>query len=137
MDVGERLSGNQLLAPPRVICPDALSQPASERLCYAMTRDRAEVVPVVKKQASEFGPAEDMRLLQYCIEYRSQVAGRGIDDLQDFGSRSLLLQGLAGLGQQSRVFHRDDRLCREVLEQCNFLLGEQSRLASGYGNCAK
>ena len=61
MDVCERLSGNQLLARPRVI-PDALSQPAGERLRYAMTRDSAEVLAVVKKQASEFGPAEGVRL---------------------------------------------------------------------------
>jgi len=49
MDVGERLSGNQLQAPPRVIRPDALSQAAGERLRYTVTRDRAEVLAVVKK----------------------------------------------------------------------------------------
>src|SRR6516162_9811675 len=89
MDVGERLSGNQLLARPRVI-PDALSQPAGERLRYAMTRDSAEVLAVVKKQASEFGPAEGVRLIQDRVEHWGEVAWRGIDDLHHLGHCGLL-----------------------------------------------
>src|SRR5215831_7507448 len=99
MDVCERLSGNQLLAPPRVIRPDALSQPAGERLRYAMTGDRAEVLAVAQKQASEFGPAEAVRLFQDCVKHRRESAGRRIDYLQYLGSRGLLLQRFAGLGQ--------------------------------------
>jgi len=74
MDVRERLSSNQLLAPPRVIRPDTLSQPAGERLRYVMTGDSAEVRAVVKKQASEFGPAEAVRLFQDCVEHRREIA---------------------------------------------------------------
>src|SRR5215831_19917080 len=97
MDVCERLSVNQLLAPPRVIRPDALSQPAGERLRYAMTRDRAEVLAVVKKQASEFGPAEGVRLIQDRVEDPCKVTRRGIDDLQHPGGRRLPLQRLVAL----------------------------------------
>jgi hypothetical protein len=35
-----------------------------------------------------------MRLFQYRIEHRREIAGRGADDLQDFGGRSLLLARL-------------------------------------------
>src|SRR6516225_6011854 len=115
MDVGERLSGNQLLARSCVI-PDALSQPAGERLRYAMTRDSAEVLAVVKKQASEFGPAEGVRLFKYRIKHRGKIAGRGVDDLQYLGGCGLLFQCLARLGDQPRVLHCDDRLCGEVLQ---------------------
>src|SRR5215831_3680144 len=103
MDVCERLSGNQLLACPRVIRPDALSQPAGERLRYAMTRDCAEVLAVVQKQASEFGPAERVRFFQDRVKHRGEITGRGIDDLQNFGGRGLPLQGLTRLGQKPRV----------------------------------
>ena len=45
----------------------------------------------------------------------SKFTGRGIDNLQHLGGRSLLLQGFARLGNQTRVLHRDDRLGGEVL----------------------
>ena len=57
--------------------------------------------------------------------------------MQHLGGRGLLLQRLARLGQQPSVLHRDHRLRGEVLEQCDFFVGERSRLASGYGNCPK
>ena len=43
---------------------------------YAMTRDCAEVLPVVKKQASEFGLAGGVRLIQDGVEHRRQIAYR-------------------------------------------------------------
>src|SRR5215469_4425758 len=39
-----------------------------------------------------------MRLLQYCIEHWREVAGRGIDDLQDLGGGSLLIECFAEFG---------------------------------------
>ena len=36
-------------------------------------------------------PAELLRLLQHCLEYRREVAGGGGDDTQYLGSRGLLL----------------------------------------------
>ena len=56
-----------------------------------------------------------MRFFQDRIEDRRQVAGRGIDDPEHFGGGGLLFQGLARLGQEPRILHRDDRLRREVL----------------------
>jgi hypothetical protein len=38
------------------------------------------------------------RPLEHRIEGRSEIAGRGIDDLQYFGSRGLLSEGLVTLG---------------------------------------
>src|SRR5215472_2994741 len=132
MDVCERLSGNQLLAPPRVIRPDALSQPAGERLRYAMTRDRAEVLAVVEKQASEFGPAEGVRLVQDRVKHRRQIARRRIDDLQDLSGRGLLLQRLARLAEQSDVLDRNNRLVGEGLEQVDLRLRKRLDLATRY-----
>ena len=56
-----------------------------------------------------------MGLFEDCVEYRGQIAGGGVDDLQYLGGRSLLLQCLARLGQEPRVLHRNDRLRREIL----------------------
>src|SRR5262249_39852557 len=56
--------------------------------------------------------------------HRLKVAGRGIDDLQHFSGCGLLLQRLARLGQEPRVFHRDHRLLREILEERDLLLGK-------------
>src|SRR5215831_5823595 len=60
-----------------------------------------------------------MRLIQYCIEHRGEIAGRGVDDLQYLGRRGLLLQRVAGLGQEPRILHRGHRLRGEILQQRN------------------
>src|SRR5215469_6302448 len=62
-----------------------------------MTRNRAEVLAIVKKQASEFGPAEGVRLIQDRVEHRLDVAGRGIDYLQYLGGGDLLGESLITL----------------------------------------
>ena len=74
-------------------------------------------------------PAKSVRLLQYRVEHRGEVARRGIDDLQDLGGRGLLLQGLACLGDQPRVLHRDHRLRGEALQQRDLLVGEWADFA--------
>ena len=66
--------------------------------------------------------------LQYRVEYRQEVAGRGIDDLQYLGGCGLLLQGLARLGDEPRVLHRDHRLRGEVLQQCYLFVGKWPNL---------
>ena len=76
---------------------------------------RDETIAVKGREAAECRFAQRCGLLQHHIEHRGEVAGRGVDDLQYLGSRSLLLQGLACLGQQSRVLHRNDGLLREIL----------------------
>src|SRR5205085_7850241 len=72
--------------------------------------------------------AEIRSLLQHRVEHGSEVAGRRIDDLQHLGGCRLLIQRLAGLGDQARVLHCDDRLGGEVLKQCDLLFGEGSNL---------
>src|ERR1700739_3611217 len=59
--------------------------------------------------------AQPHRLVEHCVQYRRGITGRGVELLQDLGSRGLLLQGFTRLGQQSRVLRRDDRLRREAL----------------------
>src|SRR5262249_9162307 len=65
------------------------------------------------------------RFLQYRIEHRREVTGRGVNDLQYFGGRGLLFEGLARLGQEPRVLDRDDRLRREVLHERDLLVGKR------------
>jgi hypothetical protein len=48
-----------------------------------------------------------------------------VDDTQHLGGRRLLLQRLARLGDQPRVLDRDDRLRREVLQQCDLLVAKR------------
>src|SRR5215469_1906178 len=80
--------------------------------------------------------AQPDRLLNHGIEDWLKVAGRRIDDLQHLGSRGLLLQRLARLGQQARVLHCDHRLRREILQQCDLFFGEWPDLkASRYYYC--
>src|SRR5215831_17715831 len=38
--------------------------------------------------------ADPGRLFENCVEDRYQIAGRGVDDLQHLGSRSLAVEGL-------------------------------------------
>src|SRR5215813_4494522 len=69
-----------------------------------------------------------VRLFQYRLEHRREIARRGIDDLQYLGGCGLLLQCFARLGDQPRVLHRDDRLRREVLQQRDLLIGKRPHL---------
>src|SRR5204863_441089 len=72
----------------------------------------------------EGGFAQPCRLVENRFEYRCEIAGRAVDDLQYLGGRGLLLQRLARLGQEPRVLHRDDRLRREVLQQRDLFFTE-------------
>ena len=85
----------------------------------------SELLAVIELQTPVCAPHSRVRLFQYRIEYRGEIAGRGVDDLQYFGGRGLLLQCLARLGDQPRILHRDDRLRREILQQRDLLVGER------------
>ena|SRR6516162_3414201 len=85
-------------------------------------RDR-EVAGKVPKNA-EARLTEAGGFLQHRVEYRGEVAGGGIDDLQYLGGRGLLFQGFARLGQEAGIFHRDNRLRCEVLQEGDLLVGE-------------
>ena len=51
-----------------------------------------EARAVVSPQEAECTSEEPQRLFQNCLEHRCEIAGRGINDLQHFGGRGLLLQ---------------------------------------------
>src|SRR5215467_13060415 len=76
-------------------------------------------------------------LFQYRVEYRREVAGRGIDDLQYLRGRGLLLQRLARLVNEPRVLHRNDRLIGEGLHKRDLLDGEGPNFLTVDGDCAK
>jgi hypothetical protein len=42
--------------------------------------------------------AQPRCLFQYCVEHRGQIAGRGVDDLQNLGGCGLLSQRFVALG---------------------------------------
>src|SRR5215469_6989980 len=73
-----------------------------------------------------------MRLFQYHLEYRGEVARRRIDDLQYLGRRGLLLQGftevtVAGFQfpVETDILQGDRRLVGESLDE--FYLGGRKR----------
>src|ERR1051325_4414135 len=70
-------------------------QECLERLGHIARRGRGEPSVLKAQHGAERGLAEPHRLFEHRIEYRGEVAGRGIDDLEDFGGCGLLLQGLA------------------------------------------
>ncbi len=76
-------------------------------------------------------PRTARRLIQHRVEHRREVAGRAVDDLQYLGGRGLLLQGLARLGDQPRILHRDDRLRGEILQQRDLLCPKTAGLPGG------
>jgi hypothetical protein len=79
---------------------------------------------IVGQQDAVFDATETMRLLQYRVEHRREITRRRIDNLQHLSGGGLLLQRLARLGQEPRILHCDHRLCGEVFEQGDLLLGE-------------
>jgi len=91
-------------------------------------REPAELLAIPELQATADGTAQCVRLLHYRLEYRCEVARRGVDDLQYLGGRGLLLQRLSRLGEEPRVLHCDDRLRCEILKQCDLFLGKRPHL---------
>jgi hypothetical protein len=82
------------------------------------------LVAVIRPEQAEGGPAQRQRLVEHRVEYRRELARRGIDHLQHFGGCRLLLQGLARLGNEPSVFDRDHCLRGEVLQQRDLFVRE-------------
>ena len=61
-------------------------------LWETVRRDTAEGLAIEQKQSAARRAAVRVRLFQSRLEDRLQLTGRGIDDLQYLGRRSLLLQ---------------------------------------------
>src|SRR6516225_6361294 len=93
-----------------------------------MHRNRAELCTVVELQASVGDATKAVRLLQDRVEYRREIAGRRIDDLQHLGRRGLPLKCFALLGQEPRILDGDDRLLGEVINQLDLLVSERPDL---------
>jgi hypothetical protein len=68
--------------------------------------------------------AQTHRVVQNRVEHRREIAGRGIDDLQYLGGRSLLLQCLARFDNEPCVFYCDDGLVGEGSDQRHLFVGE-------------
>jgi hypothetical protein len=67
-----------------------------------VSRDRTQGFAVIKLEAPVSGTAKRVRLFQYCVEHRREIAERAIDDLEDFGRGRLLVASLAQFGGQPR-----------------------------------
>ncbi len=91
-------------------------------------RSPPQLLAVIEHQRTEGSATENVCLFQHRVEDRREVAGRGIDDLQHLRRCGLLVEGLARLGNEPRVLHRDHRLRGEVLQQRNLLVGEGAHL---------
>src|SRR5437660_816034 len=77
---------------------------------HAAMRSRSETLVVIGPQYAKPGFAQPYGFFEHSAEHRGEIAGRGVDDLEDLGGRGLLLQSLARLGQEPRILDRDDRL---------------------------
>jgi hypothetical protein len=76
-----------------------LAQEVRERGGNTARRQRVNMPLCIRRKRPEARLAEHQRLFQHLVEYRSEIAGRRIDDLQDFGGRGLPLQCLVALVQ--------------------------------------
>jgi hypothetical protein len=81
------------------------------------TGDALSEFAVVAEQRAELGFTDARCVLQHCLEYGLQLAGRAADDLQDLGCRRPLLQRFKKLArarllglEQPHVLDRDHRL---------------------------
>src|SRR5215831_15100757 len=64
---------------------------------HILERHRAETIAIVVPQDAESGVTEPYGLLEHRVEYRREIAGRRIDDLENFRGRGLLIQRLVAL----------------------------------------
>jgi hypothetical protein len=72
----------------------------SERLYETAHRYRAQLVASINVQRAKSGSAKLVGLFQYRVEHRGEVAGRGVDDLQDLGGSGLLGESLITLARR-------------------------------------
>ena len=53
---------------------------------------QVEIFAIISQQRTKDRTAQTVCLLQYSVEYRSEVAGRRVDDLQYLGGRGFSIQ---------------------------------------------
>src|SRR5438552_15609986 len=72
----------------------ALCYHFGESVRHVVLSSRAQRFTIKKQEAAKVRTTQAVRLFQYRVEDRREVARRGVDDLQDLGSCSLLFQRL-------------------------------------------
>src|SRR5207253_1118313 len=92
--------------------------------------NRTELKSIPCYQHSKGCFAESESVFEHRIKNWREVAGGGVDDLENLGSRGLLLQGLTGLANEARVLDGDDGLIGECLDQIKLAVGERARTFS-------
>jgi hypothetical protein len=75
-----------------------LPDQTGEGLRQPARRDGPDASALIDRQCALICAAEGVRLLKDCVEHRSEVAGRGIDGLEDLGGCGLLGQSFGELG---------------------------------------
>src|SRR5215831_12033852 len=74
------------------------------------------------------GLAESSRRLHQRVQNDLQIEGRAADDLEHIGGGGLLLQQLAQLVEQPRIFDGYDGLRCKVAQQIDLLVSESTHL---------
>src|SRR6516162_4251858 len=97
----------------------------AQRFRYSTSQLEIEMLAVIGPKTTEACLAKTVCLLQDHLEYGGEIAGRRVDDLQHFGRRGLLLQGLARFSDQPRILDCDHRLIGEGAHQLDLPLGER------------
>ena len=107
--------GAGLIHPQQILCKRGRQTPV---------RNGLKAFAVIGHQIAKGSGAQMHRLIEHRIEDRRKFARRRIDDLKNLGSGGLLVQCLAGLGQEPRILHRDHCLSGKVFEQCDLFVRE-------------
>ena len=75
-----------------------MRQKRCEFRLQTMSRSEGVVSVLIAQEISAVRLAKPRRLFEHGVEHRGEVAGRGVDDLQDLGGRGLPLEPLVTLG---------------------------------------
>ena len=89
-------------------------------------RDEMDQRAVIAEYHAGRSAGEDCGVSGDRVESQLQVGRRRGDDAEDFRRGSLLLQSHARLGQEPRVLHSNDGLRREILQERDLLVGEET-----------
>src|SRR5437763_582937 len=87
-----------------------------DAFCICASCGSVEKLAIERVDVAVGHVAEIRGLFEHCVEYRREIAGRGIDDSEHLRGRGLLFERFARFRDQPRILYRDDRLRREVLQ---------------------
>src|SRR5215831_18149280 len=92
----------------------------------AMDRRRPKATAIIRPQNTRGGLAQPRRSFQHRVPHRYEVAGRGVDDLQDLGGGGLLCQRFIALSGNLRYSRQHVVALDGALYQLRFKLGDGS-----------